>query len=417
MVPIDRAAGVSGEIARLVSDANKAIAAKKPAEAEQLARIAVEVAKLAGADVAPAWAVQAKLTLVKCLLLRDNNAGAGETLSEISLSSKHGPLPDWLRTETALSRAGWLLATGGFHEVIKELEPLVRPKGPLSTGGALAKFRSFLQGTPAQPLRQRLRCLLYLGAAYYRLGDYEGTERWLAQLFEENRNQRRQDDKLLETGLLFFALAKAKKGDLGGASLLYTEILGSKLVTNGSVEVTLGMADLTRSLGKTEASAQWCEKAISALQATASAGGDSPSRLSLAWDVLGHCRLSLGQPAGAEEAFREAWGASGRVLQPDISDRGRILNNIGVAQRDQGRLADALATLKEALSTLEGAPNRNERLIANALKNIGIVEHRLGNKGGAAQAFSRAMSIAGACPSEVGPVAQAIKDTCQDLGY
>ncbi len=417
MAPIDSAAGVNREIARLVSDANKAIVAKKPAEAEQLARIAVEVAKLAGADVAPALAVQAKLALANCFLLRGNNAGAGETLAEIRLSSKHDPLPHWLQTEIVLSRAVWLLTSGGLPEVIKELEPLVRPRGLLSTGGALAKLRSFLQGAPAPPLRHRLRCLLYLGTAYYRLGHYGNAERWLAQIFEESRKGRRQGDKLLETGLFFLALAKAKKGDLEGASLLYPEILSLNLITNGSVDVTLRMADLTRSLGKAEASAQWCEKAISALQATPTTDEDSLRQLSLAWDILGHSRLSLGEPARAEEAFREAWGVSGRRLPPDISDRGRILNNIGVAQRDQGHLAEALATLKEALSTLEGAPNREEGLVANALKNIGIVEHRLGNKVAAAQAFSGAMSIAEARPSEVSPVSQAIKNTCQEMGY
>lgn len=123
---------------------------------------------------------------------------------------------------------------------------------------------------------------------------------------------------------------------------------------------------------------------------------------------LGMIALRRGQFSQAEELFRNELSA---IDEPSGAPRAIVLNNIGVAIREQGRPAEAEPFLKQAVEHGEAAFGPNHFHPANATKNLGQVYQMMGRSDEAARLYETAIGRFEKASPAAGPVASKMEET------
>jgi tetratricopeptide (TPR) repeat protein len=409
--PRQRQATEEQLVLRLIADANRASAARDQPGAERFARRAFDLASGAEHRVKPGIRAAAAIKLAGSLIDGSNNADAAKILEGIGKYASASDLTPANRMTMLYYRCCLYFADHRNADIVRELEPVVYPAAGRLEGASPLGTR------PESQLESLVVWLLpYLGFAYHALGRYGDA----AKTIRRYRAQEGRTTEVWKEWMVLSLLGKSElmAGNVEAARAALSELENLASRQNADLVFTAAAAELAFKLGEKATGKKWAEMAIAGARDQAR---EAPKKVAPSVDAvmapLGHACLSAGEPALAEAVFRQEL----EVLELPGADRSisraYAMNNIAVAQRDQGHYESALQLLNEALAVGQAVANADQGLIASIYKNIGIAQHKLGNTQAAAEAFSRAVSIAKTALPEGDVARQKVLQACRELGY
>lgn len=384
------------EVDKLFAECNAVLSEGATPEAERLARELV--AKSRQSQAGPGEQARCVIALARSLVFSGSDQEIGDLLGEATALISRSQSADGARCDLAIAQAERLLVherADGAVAVIEEALPMV------------ARLRGAESGAMGN-------AFMLLGLGYSQMNRYVEAEAAINQAVEILTARRGPRHRTTLSARISLAIAFARNGKAAKARESLAELININKVAEFSYPLDQRMGELCQALGDHAAAARWFENAMAKIGTQSS--GDRVPPLASVLARLGICYLKLGRHADAEANFREQLRIMHQRQPGDDRHIGMAINNIAVARREQGFLEEALMLQKEAVATQEKVGVEDPALV-NTLKNLGIVEDRLGHRDEAAAAFLRAIHIGRAKLPSSHPHLQQALQCGQDLGY
>jgi tetratricopeptide (TPR) repeat protein len=235
-----------------------------------------------------------------------------------------------------------------------------------------------------------------LGAVYFRQGKVEQAEQAAVQAFAALRKLRRPSAITIPLICLLAQIYKNLHKDLSAAPIFQVAIQllrrshGDRSITVGKALHELGVT-LTR-VGVPERAIDVLEECIPIFEEHL---GKDHNDVAAALTNLGQAQSQAKRYADAERTYRRALAIRETTLGPDHPEVALLLNNLSVTYKRQERIPEALECLRRALAIREaklGPDHPTVGLVLNNLANCLRLEKKYAD---AETAVTRALAILG----------------------